>query len=33
MAWFEAFPELAAFRDLHRVSGLPEVPNTLDRCG
>lgn len=33
MDWFEQYPELAAFRDLQRVSGLPEVPNTFEPCG
>lgn len=31
--WFTQFPELAAYRDLQRVSGLPPVPNTFDVCG
>lgn len=31
--WFEQFPELAGFRDLQRVSGLPDVPNNFDTCG
>lgn len=31
--WFGQFPELAAYRDLQRVSGLPPVPNTFDICG
>jgi hypothetical protein len=31
--WFEAFPDLAAFRDLQRSSGLPGVPNPFDVCG
>jgi hypothetical protein len=31
--WFAQFPELAAYRDLQRVSGLPPVPNTFDVCG
>ncbi len=33
MVWFEQFPELVAFRDLQRESGLPEVPNPFDVCG
>jgi hypothetical protein len=31
--WFEQYPELSAFRDLQRVSGLPAVPNTFEACG
>jgi hypothetical protein len=33
MVWFDQFPELVAFRDLQRDSGLPEVPNPFDTCG
>lgn len=31
--WFEAFPELSAFRDLQRSSGMSAVPNPFDICG
>jgi hypothetical protein len=31
--WFEAFPDLAEFRELQRSSGIPDVPNPFDVCG